>query len=186
MLFIVGLAPLLFMLSGALNNSLGSDPAKTLAHISGGWSLRFLLLTLCITPIKQISGSNEWLRYRRMLGLFAFFYASCHLIIYFAFLLAFQWSELWADIAERPYIYVGVSAWLLMLPLAVTSTQGWQKRLRRNWRRLHRLIYIVVVFGLIHLIWQVRSDWGEALLYAGLIALLLILRIPFIVVLLRA
>lgn len=179
-LFMAGLIPLAIMLVGAINNTLGSDPAKALAHMSGEWALRFLLFTLLITPIKQISGNNEWLRYRRMLGLFAFFYASCHLMIYFAFLLNFEWSQLWEDIAERPYIYVGVSAWLLMLPLAITSTHAWQKRLRKNWRRLHRLVYVVAVLGVVHLIWQVRSDWGEALVYALLTLALLMVRLPVI------
>ena len=130
--FLLALLPLLQLFLGVLQNSLGPDPAKALAHLSGEWALRFLILTMAITPLRIVTRSSEWVRYRRMMGLFVFFYAVLHLLIYCVFLLGLQWQDLWADIFERPYITVGFAAWLLLLPLAVTSTKRWQRQLGRQ------------------------------------------------------
>lgn len=176
-LFVVALLPMAAMLYGGFQESLGPDPAKALAHMSGEWALRFLILTLAITPLRMLTKSSEWIHYRRMLGLFAFFYALSHLLIYCLFLLALQWNELWEDIIERPYITVGFTALLLLLPLAVTSTRGWQRRLGRNWQRLHKLIYVAVALVLLHFVWQVRSDFAEPLVYALLVGVLMAFRL---------
>ena len=177
-IFLLALLPWVLMWIAAVQESLGPDPAKVLSHISGEWALRFLVLTLAITPIRLISQSAEWIHYRRMLGLFAFFYAVNHLIIYCLFLLALQWQELWADIVERPFITVGFLALLILLPLAITSTKNWQRKLGRNWARLHKLIYIAVALVLLHFIWQARSDLTEPLVYTAVVIVLMLFRLP--------
>ena len=180
LIFLLALLPLVLLVLGVLQDSLGPDPAKALSHMSGDWALRFLMLTLAITPLRLLTHSSEWIHYRRMLGLFTFFYAFIHLLIYCLFLLGLQWQDLWADIIERPYITVGFLAWLLLLPLAVTSTNQWQRKLGRQWARLHQLIYVVGVLVLLHIIWQARSDLAEPLLYVLIFLLLMCLRLPLI------
>ena len=178
--FLLALLPLLQLFLGVLQNSLGPDPAKALAHLSGEWALRFLIITMAITPLRIFTGSSEWVRYRRMMGLFVFFYAVLHLLIYCVFLLGLQWQDLWADILERPYITVGFGAWLLLLPLAVTSTKRWQRQLGRQWSRLHKLIYIASALILLHIIWQARSDLAEPLFYLLIFSVLMLLRLPIV------
>ncbi len=142
-------------------------------HVSGEWSLRLLLLTLLITPLRHWLNRPQLIKLRRMLGLFTFFYACIHLVSFCHFYTGWSQALLWEEFLERPYITVGFLAWLLMLPLALTSTRGMQRRLRRNWVRLHRLVYPALVLGWVHLLWQARSDIGEALLYAAAAAVLL-------------
>ena len=178
--FLLALLPLLQLFLGVLQNSLGPDPAKALAHLSGEWALRFLIITMAITPLRIFTGSSEWVRYRRMMGLFVFFYAVLHLLIYCVFLLGLQWQDLWADILERPYITVGFAAWLLLLPLAVTSTKRWQRKLGRQWSRLHKLIYIASALIFLHIIWQARSDLAEPLFYLLIFSVLMLLRLPIV------
>ena len=176
--FLLALLPLLQLFLGVLQNSLGPDPAKALSHMSGEWALCFLIITMAITPLRIITRSSEWVHYRRMMGLFVFFYAVLHLLIYCVFLLGLQWQDLWADILERPYITVGFGAWLLLLPLAVTSTKRWQRKLGRQWSRLHKLIYIVSALVLLHIIWQARSDLAEPLVYVLIFLILMLFRLP--------
>ena len=178
--FLLALLPLLQLFLGVLQNSLGPDPAKALSHMSGEWALCFLIITMAITPLRIITRSSEWVHYRRMMGLFVFFYAVLHLLIYCVFLLGLQWQDLWADILERPYITVGFGAWLLLLPLAVTSTKRWQRKLGRQWSRLHKLIYIVSALVLLHIIWQARSDLAEPLVYVLIFSVLMLFRLPIV------
>lgn len=178
LVFLLGLIPLLMLFLGVAQDSLGPDPAKALSHSSGEWALRFLMFTLAITPLRLITRSSEWVHYRRMLGLFTFFYAVIHLIIYGLFLLGLQWQDLWGDILERPYITVGFLAWLLMLPMAITSTHRWQRQLGKRWVRLHQSIYAASALVLLHIIWQARSDLAEPLVYALIFAILIFVRIP--------
>lgn len=180
LVFLLALLPLVSLVQGVLQDSLGPDPAKALSHISGEWALYFLMLTLVITPLRLLTHSSEWVHYRRMLGLFTFFYALIHLLIYGLFLLALQWQDLWADILERPYITVGFLAWLCLLPLTVTSTNKWQRKLGRQWSRLHQLIYIVSALVLLHIIWQARSDLFEPLMYVAIFFLLMLFRLPLV------
>ena len=180
LVFLLGLIPLLMLFLGVAQDSLGPDPAKALSHSSGDWALRFLMLTMAITPLRLITRSSEWVHYRRMLGLFTFFYAVIHLIIYCLFLLGLQWQDLWGDILERPYITVGFLAWLLMLPMAITSTRRWQRKLGRRWTYLHRSIYAVSVLVLLHIIWQARSDLAVPLLYLLIFTILILVRTPLI------
>jgi methionine sulfoxide reductase heme-binding subunit len=153
---------------------LGSNPIKEAEHFTGRWVLRFLVLTLAVTPVRQLMGWNWLQKYRRMLGLFAFFYATLHLLIYFLLDLELMWGELWADIVERPYITIGMTAFLLMLPLAVTSTAKMVKRLGgKRWATLHRTVYVIVVLGTIHFWMAVKRDVTDPLIFAFLFACLL-------------
>ena len=155
------------------SNALGADPVAEIEHRLGLWAIRFLMLALAITPLRQLTGWNVLVRFRRMLGLYAFAYASLHLSAYLGLDLRGYWTQIFEDIAKRPYITVGFIAWLLLVPLAITSTTGWIKRLGRNWARLHMLVYAVAVLAVLHFWWLVKSDIREPALYAGIAALLL-------------
>lgn len=155
------------------NDALGADPVAEIEHRLGLWALRLLMATLAITPLRQLSGQAVLVRFRRMLGLYAFFYACLHFSAYLVLDLRGYWTLIFEEIAKRPYITVGFSAWLLLLPLAVTSTKGWIKRLGRNWARLHKLVYAAGVLAVLHFWWLVKSDIREPALYAGILALLL-------------
>ena len=154
-------------------NALGADPVAEIEHRLGIWALRFLVITLAITPLRQLTGWTVLVRFRRMLGLYAFTYASLHFAAYMGLDLRGYWTQIFEDIAKRPYITVGFAAWLLLVPLAVTSTTGWIRRLGRNWARLHKLVYPIAVLAVLHFWWLVKSDVREPALYAGIVALLL-------------
>ena len=153
---------------------LGSNPIKEAEHFTGRWVLRFLMVTLAVTPIRQTLGWNWLQRYRRMLGLFAFAYATLHLSIYFFLDLELAWGDLAADIVKRPYITIGMAAFVLLVPLAVTSTAKMVKRLGgKRWAALHRLIYVIVVLGTIHFWMAVKRDITDPLIFAVIFAFLL-------------
>lgn len=175
--FCLGLVPFLMLLYGALSNTLGPDPADTLAAETGEWTLRFLLLSLAITPLRSIGGWPKLFPYRRTFGLFALFYASLHFVIYLVFLLQLRWSEIYEDILERPYITVGFTAFIMLVALGVTSTKAMMRRMGRHWRQLHKLVYLISVLGLIHLIWILRTDLTEAAFYASILIPLLAYRV---------
>ena len=155
------------------SDALGADPIAEIEHRTGLWALRMLMITLAITPLRQLTGQPVLIRFRRMLGLYAFFYASLHLAAYLGLDLRGYWAQIFEEIVKRPYITVGFTAWLLLLPLAITSTKGWIKRLGRNWGRLHKLVYVIGVLAVLHFWWLVKSDIREPLLYAGILAVLL-------------
>ena len=159
--------------SNADIDALGADPVAEVEHRLGLWALRLLLLTLAITPLRQLTGQPVLLRFRRMLGLYAFAYASLHFAAYLALDLRGYWTQVFEEIAKRPYITVGFAAWLLLVPLAVTSTQGWIRRLGRRWGQLHRLFYAIAILAVLHFWWIVKSDYREPLLYAAVLAVLL-------------
>ena len=182
LVFLACLLPALRLGVGALNAveamniggiSLGADPVKVLLHTCGRWTLNFLMITLCMTPLRDLTGSVFWLRFRRMLGLFALFYAVLHLSIYLLLDQNGRLSDLWQDIVKRPYITIGMLALLALIPLGVTSTAKAQRRLGRDWTRLHRLIYVIAILGVWHFWWQVKKDIREPLLYACGLTLLL-------------
>jgi sulfoxide reductase heme-binding subunit YedZ len=154
-------------------NLLGPDPAKTLSLETGEWAIRMLILALALTPLRFLLNWSYLWQFRRMIGLYAFFYTSLHLLIFLMFLLQWDWSAIGREIAERPYITIGFTAWVVMLALALTSFNYAQRKLGRNWKRLHRLVYLVNLLAVLHVIWIVRSSYGDALLYGGLVALLL-------------
>ena len=155
------------------SNALGADPVAEIEHRLGLWALRLLLATLAITPLRQLTGQPVLVRFRRMLGLYAFAYATLHFSAYLVLDLRGYWAIVFEEIAKRPYITVGFAAWLLLVPLAVTSTKGWIRRLGRNWARLHKLVYLVGVLAVLHVWWIVKTDVREPLLYAAILAVLL-------------
>lgn len=171
--FVLCLLPFVSLVHAAAVVGLGPDPAESIMHGTGEWSLRILLLGLAISPLREWTGWAPLLKLRRMLNLYAFFYACVHLTAFCHFYVGWTLGILLEELAERPYITFGFLAWLLMLPLALTSTRAMQRRLRRNWRRLHRLVYPLAILACAHLLWQARSDIGEPLVYCALLALLL-------------
>jgi sulfoxide reductase heme-binding subunit YedZ len=175
--FCACLLPLACLLRDVLQGTLGPDPVAQLEHRSGDWALRLLLATLAITPLRYLGGWNKLVRYRRMLGLFAFFYATCHLTIYLVIDLGGFWSQLLGDIVKRPYITVGFIAWLSLIPLALTSTQAMMRRLGRNWQRLHRLVYAIALLACLHFLWLVKADHREPAVYLGVFVLLMLARL---------
>jgi sulfoxide reductase heme-binding subunit YedZ len=174
--FAASLIPFAWLLCGAFGwfgAGLGADPVKKLEHECGTWALNFLLITLLVTPLRQLTGLSHLPRLRRMLGLFAFFYAVLHFTVYLTLDLEFNFRTLFADIAKRPYITIGFLALVLLIPLAVTSTNKMMRRLGRRWQKLHRLIYVIAVLGVWHFYWQVKRDIREPLIYAAILAVLL-------------
>jgi sulfoxide reductase heme-binding subunit YedZ len=158
---------------GLFGLSLGADPVKKLEHECGKTALNLLLITLSVTPVRNLTGLTQLVRLRRMLGLFAFFYAVVHFTIYLVLDLELNFRVLGADIVKRPYITIGFTALVLLLPLALTSTNGMMRRLGARWQRLHRLIYVIGALAVWHFYWQVKRDVREPLLYLGILALLL-------------
>ncbi len=155
------------------SGALGADPVAAIEHFLGLWALRFLVLTLAVSPLRQLTGRTELLQFRRMLGLYAFFYATLHFAAWLVLDLRGAWADVLKEIAERPYITVGFLAWLLLVPLAATSTRAAMRRLGRTWGRLHRLVYAIAALAVLHFWWVVKSDIREPAIYAGLVALLL-------------
>jgi sulfoxide reductase heme-binding subunit YedZ len=152
---------------------LGPNPAETLQLGTGLWALRFLLITLAVTPLRRVTGWNRVIQFRRMLGLFAFFYATLHFFSYLAFDLVFAFDQMVADVVKRPFITFGMVAFLLMIPLAITSTKGWIRRLGRRWQMLHRIIYVSGIAAILHFVWKVKVVIGEPVYYAAILAILL-------------
>jgi sulfoxide reductase heme-binding subunit YedZ len=179
-LFLLALVPFLFLLYAALMDPdiLGANPVEYLTHETGAWSLRFLLLTLLMTPLRRYTGWSYPLRVRRMLGLFAFFYVTLHFFIYAGLDLGLDVSHLSEDILDRPYITIGFLAWLLLIPLAFTSTKAMMRRLGRRWKKLHSLVYLIGLLGVVHFIWLIKKDLQEPLIYAAIFIALMITRIP--------
>jgi sulfoxide reductase heme-binding subunit YedZ len=173
-LFVLALMPLAFLVYRALNNGLGANPIETINRYTGDWVLRFLLVTLAVTPLRRLFGWNALLRYRRMLGLFAFFYACLHFLSYAWLDQYFVLADIIKDVAKRPYITVGFACLLMLIPLAATSTNAMIRRLgARRWQALHRLVYLVGVGGVVHFLWLVKSDLREPLIYGAILATLL-------------
>ena len=153
--------------------SLGANPIEELIHRLGKWGLRFLLLTLTVTPLRHLTGMGWLLRFRRMLGLFAFFYVLMHFLSYAGLDQRFDLPAIIEDVIERPYITIGMTALLLLIPLALTSTKAMMRRLGRRWQKLHRLVYAIAILGVWHFYWQVKQDTLEPIIYALILALLL-------------
>jgi len=167
------LVPLSLLLLDGFQGRLGANPVETITHATGLWGLRLLLLTLGITPLRRMFGWNRLIAYRRMLGLFAFFYGSLHLSTYLVFDQFFDLRAIWEDVLERPYITLGFSAFVLLVPLAVTSTNGWIRRLGKRWVTLHKLIYPAAILVIAHFLWLVKADYREPGIYALILAVLL-------------
>lgn len=176
LVFLACLIPFGLLLLGTLEGDLGANPLERVTDVTGQWGLRFLLLTLAVSPLRRLAGWRWPLRFRRMLGLFAFFYITLHFLTWVWLDQELSWGNILADIVKRPYVTVGFSAWLILLPLAATSTRGMMRLLGRNWQRLHRAIYLVGVLGILHYIWLVKADLLEPVIYTGLLALLIVVR----------
>ena len=157
--------PLVWLIYAGIYHQLGGDPQTKPMHELGFWGLVFLLLSLSVTPLKFLFSKLNLIAYRRMLGLYAFWYLFLHLLTYIAFYLYFDFGELTNEIVERPYIAVGFAGLLLMLPLALTSTKGAQRRLKKKWKQLHQLSYLILILGFVHFVWQSKSDLNEPLAY---------------------
>tara|TARA_B100000427_G_scaffold80483_1_gene65693 strand:- start:222 stop:770 length:549 start_codon:yes stop_codon:yes gene_type:complete len=173
----MALIPFIWLLLKVFQNDLGPDPAQALSIETGEWTLRFLLLTLAITPFRQIFRMAEIARLRRMIGLFAFFYASIHFLSWMAFILGFRWLAIAEELVERPYITVGFLAYVILFLLGVTSTNSMVRRLGKNWKRLHKFVYAASILAIVHLLWILRTDVTEAVIYGVLLAILLGYRI---------
>jgi methionine sulfoxide reductase heme-binding subunit len=177
LVFLLAVSPFLWLLFRAGTGRLSPNPIEDVTLATGIWALRFLLLSLAITPLRRLTGWNGLIQYRRMLGLFAFFYASAHLAIYVVLDQGLELSYVFDDIAKRPYITAGMTAFALMVPLALTSTRGWIRRLGRKWQVLHRLVYVSAIAACLHFLWKVKVMIGEPVYYALILAALLAFRL---------
>jgi sulfoxide reductase heme-binding subunit YedZ len=176
--FLLCLVPLGILIWRTLTANLGANPVEFVQHATGDWTLRFLVITLCITPFRKLLKLPDLIRFRRMLGLFAFFYACLHFLTYLGPDQSFDLAAMWKDVAKRPFITMGFAAFVLLIPLALTSTAGWIRRLGgRRWQLLHRLIYLSAICGVIHYYWLVKSAVLRPLTYAAIVAVLLLWRI---------
>lgn len=176
LVFLLCLLPAAWLVAGLAGwepAPLGANPVEKIQDTLGIWGLRLLLATLAITPLRELGGWPQLLAFRRMLGLYAFFYVALHFLFYLFVDQAFDWRQLLADVAKRPYITVGFTALLLLVPLALTSTRRAMRRLGRRWQTLHRLVYVAAILGCVHFWWQVKADVREPLVYAAITALLL-------------
>jgi sulfoxide reductase heme-binding subunit YedZ len=176
-IFLGALVPLGRLVWKALHNGLGANPIEVITHSTGDWTLILILTTLSITPLRKLTKQYWLVGVRRMIGLFAFFYACLHFTTYIWLDKFFDWHEMIKDIAKRPFITVGFTAFVLLIPLAITSTKGWIRRLGKNWQKLHRLIYVTAIAGVIHYIWLVKADLRKPLQYAFVLTVLLLYRV---------
>jgi len=175
--FIVCLWPLGTIILDIYYNDLGAEPVKKIMNHFGEWTLIFICLTLTMSPLKRITNLSFWIKFRRMLGLFVFFYATIHLLTYVGLDYRFDWEPIINDVLKKKYIFIGFSAWLLLIPLAITSSQKMIKILGRNWKNLHRLVYVIAVFGSLHYIWLSKTIFFKPLIYTLIIVVLFALRI---------
>jgi methionine sulfoxide reductase heme-binding subunit len=176
--FALCLVPLLVLIDRSLQGRLGANPVEFLQHATGDWTLRFLVFTLAITPLRKLLHLPELIRFRRMLGLFAFFYVGLHFITYIGPDQNFSLTAMWQDVAKRKYITIGFIGFVLLIPLAITSTAGWIRRLGgKRWQALHRAIYVAAICGVTHYYWLVKSDVRAPLFYGALVAVLLLWRL---------
>jgi sulfoxide reductase heme-binding subunit YedZ len=177
LVFVAASTPFLWLGFRAVTGRLTANPIEDITLTTGIWALRCLLLTLAITPLRRVTGWNQIIQLRRMIGLFAFFYASLHLLTYLTFDQVFDLRLVLKDIVKRPFITAGMAAFVLMVPLAITSTRGWIRRLGRRWQLLHRLVYLSGIAAVLHFVWKVKVVIGEPVYYAAILIALLGFRI---------
>ena len=177
--FMACLLPFMALVRAVATDSLGPDPAEHLMHVTGEWVMRFLVLVLLATPLAR-NGWPHLARYRRMLGLYVWFYATLHLLVFTQVYIGWSGDQLIEELAERPYVLVGFSAWLILVPLGITSAHMIRKKMGRHWRQLHKLTYAVAVLGWLHLLWLSRSDVGDAVIYGVFLAVLLAYRLQWL------
>ena len=175
-IFFLSLIPFLLILYKIIFNKLGPEPVKEITHFTGEWTLLFIIFTLSMSPLKKITKLNIWISFRRMLGLFLFFYATLHMLTYVAIDYRLDFQSISKDILTKKFIFVGFAAWILLLPLAFTSSKKAVIYLKDKWKKLHRLIYIISILGIIHFIWLVKKDLTEPIIYAVIVIILLLFR----------
>ena len=178
-IFTLSLVPIFFIIYQIVTNQLGPEPIKDITHHTGKWTLYFIVITLAMTPLKKITTLNIWINYRRMFGLFIFFYASVHLMTYVGLDYRFDLTSIGDDIIKKKYIFIGFSAWIMLIPLAATSNKRMMKILKSKWKKLHLLIYIISLFGSIHYLWLVKRDLTEPIIFMVIIVILLATRLKF-------
>jgi sulfoxide reductase heme-binding subunit YedZ len=169
--------PLVIISLNIYYNELGAEPVKKIMNHFGEWTLIFICLTLAMSPLKRFTSLAFWTKFRRMLGLFVFFYATIHLLTYIGLDYRFDWQPIFNDVLKKKFIFIGFSAWLLLIPLAATSSQKMINLLKQNWKKLHRIVYIIAIFGALHYIWLSKTIFFKPLIYSVIIVVLLILRI---------
>jgi len=184
-IFGICLFPLARLIILGGSGGLGANPIEFITHSAGIWTLTGLMVTLSVTPLRRLTGRAELIRYRRMLGLFTFFYASLHFVTYVWLDQFFDLAAIARDIIKRPFITVGFAAFVLLIPLAATSTHAMMRRLGRRWQQLHRLVYLIAMLGVIHYVWLVKKDLTQPLIYGAVLALLLVMRLPWGVTMLQ-
>ena len=177
--FILSTVPFIIIVYKIFLNKLGPEPIKQITHHTGEWTLLFIIFTLAMSPLKQITNMNIWISIRRMLGLFVFFYASLHMLTYVGLDYRFDINEISKDILTKRFIFVGFAAWLLLVPLALTSSKKMMKIFKQYWKKIHRLIYLIALLGVTHFIWLVKKDITEPLIYLLIILFLLAFRVRF-------
>ena len=179
LVFFLSLWPIYVISYQITFNQLGPEPVDRIINHFGEWTLIFILLTLSMTPLKKITKSVEWIKFRRMLGLFTFFYASIHMLSYVGLDYRFDFEPLINDVLKKKFIFIGFSAWLLLIPLAVTSSERMVRLLKQNWKKIHRLIYIISIFGVLHFIWLSKTIFFKPLIFLIILIILLLFRINF-------
>lgn len=178
-LFILCLVPFALLVLDAVNNNLGTNPVETLTHETGEWALRFLLITLAVTPVRRLMSAPWLIKLRRMLGLFVFFYALLHFTTYIWLDQFFDWQEILLDIPKRPFITIGFVSFVLLVPLVITSTSAMQRRLKKKWITIHKLVYVIPVLVVIHFIWSLKADYSEPIVYALIFSGLMLVRVYY-------
>ena len=177
--FILSIIPFVLIVYKIFYNKLGPEPVKEITHFTGEWTLIFICLTLSMSPLKRFTSFIFWIKIRRMLGLFVFFYATLHLLTYVVIDYRLDWNQITDDVIKKKYVFVGFAAWLLLIPLAITSSQKMITLLKKNWKKLHRLIYAIAILGSLHFIWLSKTIYFKPLIYFIIITILLILRVNF-------
>ena len=175
--FLLSLWPIYIIIYQLIYNKLGPEPVDRVINHFGEWTLIFVLLTLSMTPLKKITNSLEWIKFRRMLGLFAFFYASVHMLSYVGLDYRFDFEPLIDDVLKKKFIFIGFSAWLLLIPLAITSSDKMVRILKKKWKKLHRLVYVISIFGVLHFIWLSKTIFFKPLIFLIILIILLLFRI---------
>ena len=178
-IFLFSSIPFFLILYKTIFNKLGPEPVKEITHLTGEWTLLFIIFTLSMSPLKKITKLNIWISFRRMLGLFLFFYATLHMLTYVVIDYRLDLQSISKDIFTKKFIFVGFAAWLLLTPLALTSSKKAMMFLKDKWKKIHRLIYIIAILGVVHFIWLVKKDLTEPLIYMAIILILLLFRLKF-------
>ena len=177
--FLLCLWPLYSIIYQIFYNKLGAEPVDKIINHFGEWTLIFIFLTLSMSPLKRITNSTVWIKFRRMLGLFVFFYASIHLLSYVGLDYRFDFQPILNDVLKKKFVFIGFAAWLLLIPLAITSSNKMVKILKHNWKKIHRLIYVIGIFGVLHFIWLSKTIFFKPLIFLVILIILLLFRVNF-------